>query len=117
MTEATQLNFPTWTPIAARGREATASAYKCLPGQGMRWLGYPDAPLSIQEANALAAQGHLVTMHRHLPDRVELVVRSTPAGMRAKGRTDNAAAVRHEIALAKADPWLAPPPQRGNRRR
>ncbi len=118
MTEAIQLDFPTWTPIAARGREATAPSYKCLPGEGMRWLSYPDAPITIEEANALAVKGHLVTMHRHLPDRVVFEVRSLPPGMRVKGPKDNAAAVRHEIALAKADTWLAPlPPLRGVRRR
>lgn len=115
MTEATHIDFPTWTPIAARGREPTAprgrnSRHTWVPGETMGWLPYPDAPVTIEEARALEAAGHLLTMSRHLPDRVVLEIRSaTPSAKPLQRRLDDLA-VRYEIALAKSDAWLAPLP-------
>ncbi len=108
VSEAIRLDFPTWTPIAARGREPTApkgrnSRHTWIPGETMDWLAYPDAPLTIEEATDLRDAGHLLTANRHYPDRVELVIRSAPPGTRPRLRTD--ALLRHEIALAKADVW------------
>lgn len=120
MTEATRLDFPTWTPIAARGREpvsfGTWNKLRGIPGKTMVWCAYPDAPMTIEEARALEAAGYLLTMSRHLPDRVVLEIRSaTPSAKPLQRRLDDLA-VRHEIALAKSDAWLAPLPSRGSRR-
>jgi hypothetical protein len=39
--------------------------------------------LSLSEAHALAAKGVILMASRHLPDRVELVVRPAPSGSAA----------------------------------
>ncbi len=121
MTEAIQLDFPTWTPIAARGREATSPAThknNWVPGETMKWVGYPDAPMTIEEAWDLKVAGKLLIANNHFPDRVEMVIRTAPASAKPLQRRLDDMAVRHEIALAKADSWLAPlPPLRGVRRR
>lgn len=114
MTEAIRLDFPMWTPIAARGREPTApkdrnSRHTWIPGETMEWLPYPGAPMTIDEAKDLEASGHLLIMSRHFPDRVDMEIRTAPPGTQPRLRTDPL--LRHEIALAKADVWT----QKGGR--
>ena len=65
-----------WTPIAERSRDFRGRSL-------LVWEELPTRALSLSEAHALAAKGVILMASRHLPDRVELVVRPAPPGSAA----------------------------------
>lgn len=120
MTQAVRLDFPTWTPIAARGREPVSfgawNKLRGIPGKTMAWCAYPDAPMTIEGARALEAAGHLLIMNRHFADKVEVVIRSAPeVKLEMASPPRSVLSMKHEVALAKADAWRAPLPSRSRR--
>jgi len=62
------LSLPScWTAIAARPRQSSTGE--------LLWQALAGAPLHLDDARMLAAEGMLIMAQRHYPDRVELVVR------------------------------------------
>jgi hypothetical protein len=68
MIDVTFIPPAAWTAIAERPRQTEGSKL-------LRWRELPEPLLSPEDARALAEQGTILMANRHLPDRVELVIR------------------------------------------
>jgi hypothetical protein len=73
MTIVGEIRFEGWVPIASRPRSSRNVDCKLF------WLDFMDAPLSSEQARELAKKGRLLIACRHYHDRVEMMVRSSPA--------------------------------------
>lgn len=73
-TEGAELELPIeWTAIATRPRDPEHSSL-------LTWSRSPGAPFGLQEARDLVERHVLVMASRHMPDRIELVVRARREG-------------------------------------
>lgn len=73
MTNTLSLLPAGWTSIAERSRGAHGNAL-------LTWQELPVPVLHMAQARALARKGLILMANRHLPDRVELVVRPVIIG-------------------------------------